>query len=529
MLYPFSLCHKSGWLVSYGTLFLSRIGFYFLPIILSSMVPLVASLMKTSDSLDGNAFKSAEHESRKLKFRQSQPEVVSSERFALLNRALALHQRQQQETLCFRSPDTITHGESTPTIIAQDTPLLGGAREPETQGATASLLSRKYSAINNLNPVSATEPIDNCKESATDTASEVALHLAAWLRCPDEPSVPEFPSPMLSFSSEEKGQPLILTYYTLQDEDPCNVSSTTHSVIDSVFQVKSVHVPYSRTQSTTPPADSASHSAQITPKFSHKCMAPSDKSVPVAETVDSKCEMCEKTKQDGTMREGHTFQKPPLPHSEDHQTCVVPAPRDTQRYHEDMAIRCPVPECCLAGTSIKLESTAGCKRHLIPLRVTLKFSAGVCLVRMRRCRRTGVPSANALQKEALVIRRNNNAYYELPKGHLECGETLHEAAKRELMEETGIQHHIVIGSRLLSERYIVKRMANQRLEKLVHYFLAYLAPEGCSDDTATDICYGDRDVDTCELRWITLAEADSAFWKSDTVQRVVRLALENNI
>lgn len=151
--------------------------------------------------------------------------------------------------------------------------------------------------------------------------------------------------------------------------------------------------------------------------------------------------------------------------------------------------------------------------QLPTLKVTLKFSAGVCLLRKR------IDESNLIP-EVLVIRRRAEKFFELPKGHLEKGESLIQAAQRELVEETGIKSPIEIGSFLLSERYVVRKSASERLEKSVHYFRARLL-----DDSP--VVFGEREEDTKELKWIGLDEAKKAFWKSNAVRSVIIIALTN--
>lgn len=144
-------------------------------------------------------------------------------------------------------------------------------------------------------------------------------------------------------------------------------------------------------------------------------------------------------------------------------------------------------------------------------KVTLKFSAGVCLIR-KRCENSQIIP------EVLVIRRNSERFFELPKGHLEKGESLIQAAARELVEETGMTTPIEIGEPLLSERYVVRRSPTERLEKSVHYFKARL-------HQSEDAVFGEREVETKELKWMGLEEAKSTFWKSNAVRSVVMMAL----
>ncbi len=85
----------------------------------------------------------------------------------------------------------------------------------------------------------------------------------------------------------------------------------------------------------------------------------------------------------------------------------------------------------------------------------------------------------------------------LPKGHLDEGETILEAATREVREETGVTVELV---RELGEvRYWYVR-DRQRVAKSVHFFLFHYV----SGDPA------DHDDEVLEARWMGLAEAQKA-------------------
>ena len=89
-------------------------------------------------------------------------------------------------------------------------------------------------------------------------------------------------------------------------------------------------------------------------------------------------------------------------------------------------------------------------------------------------------------KVALVRRHGPTKSWALPKGHVEAGETLEQAALREIEEEAGL-------SRVQLLRYLgqVRREVLQdgaRVLKTVHYYLAYALPSG-QPEVPTDVDY----------------------------------------
>ena len=78
----------------------------------------------------------------------------------------------------------------------------------------------------------------------------------------------------------------------------------------------------------------------------------------------------------------------------------------------------------------------------------LEVSAGICLVRCR-------PTAATPTQEAVLLRMRDRPVFEVPKGHVEVGETVVEAAKRELLEETGLVSEVDVDSYISTDEYIV--------------------------------------------------------------------------
>jgi mutator protein MutT len=76
--------------------------------------------------------------------------------------------------------------------------------------------------------------------------------------------------------------------------------------------------------------------------------------------------------------------------------------------------------------------------------------------------RTGTP-------RVLLVHRPRYDDWSFPKGKLDAGETVKQAAFREVREETGIECKIV--RKLATVRYSYRTRKGRRRPKLVHYFL----------------------------------------------------------
>jgi 8-oxo-dGTP pyrophosphatase MutT (NUDIX family) len=87
----------------------------------------------------------------------------------------------------------------------------------------------------------------------------------------------------------------------------------------------------------------------------------------------------------------------------------------------------------------------------------------------------------------------------LPKGHVEEGESLQQAACREVFEETGLQGEVIEKLGDISYRYTNKRAAREpvRVFKRVHFYLLRW--------TLGEVHGHDYEVD--EARWFPIADA----------------------
>lgn len=107
---------------------------------------------------------------------------------------------------------------------------------------------------------------------------------------------------------------------------------------------------------------------------------------------------------------------------------------------------------------------------------------------------------NQDQVEVALIRSGRR--WGLPKGHVEAGESIQEAACREVSEETGLQGDVVNQLGEITYRFMNKWTEGRpvRVFKRVHFYLIRWS--------AGDVQGHDYEVD--EARWFSLADALSA-------------------
>jgi ADP-ribose pyrophosphatase YjhB (NUDIX family) len=107
-----------------------------------------------------------------------------------------------------------------------------------------------------------------------------------------------------------------------------------------------------------------------------------------------------------------------------------------------------------------------------------------------------VLDAPALDARAALIGRldrRNRLLWSLPKGHVEAGETIGEAAIREVREETGISGRILAPLGIIDFWFVAE---SHRVHKTVHHFL--LLAEGGE--------LSDEDIEVAEVAWVPLPE-----------------------
>ncbi len=100
---------------------------------------------------------------------------------------------------------------------------------------------------------------------------------------------------------------------------------------------------------------------------------------------------------------------------------------------------------------------------------------------------------------ALVL-EGKRQHYVLPKGHVEPGETLEEAARREIAEEAGLTELNLVCELGYRERFSFSK----KEWKQIYYFL-YTSDRADGQPSDPDIAY--------ELEWFALDNLPEVFWR----------------
>jgi 8-oxo-dGTP diphosphatase len=120
------------------------------------------------------------------------------------------------------------------------------------------------------------------------------------------------------------------------------------------------------------------------------------------------------------------------------------------------------------------------------------------------------------EDRVLLVRRNKpprRGHWSLPGGAQHLGETVAEAARREVMEEVGLE--VELGA-IVATVDLIERDPDQRVR--YHYTLIDFVAEAAS----TTLRPGS---DAAEAAWFTVAEAETLGLWSETV-RIIKLARE---
>lgn len=121
------------------------------------------------------------------------------------------------------------------------------------------------------------------------------------------------------------------------------------------------------------------------------------------------------------------------------------------------------------------------------------------------------------QWQVLMIRHKKGNYWAFPKGHGELNEGAHEAAYRELKEETGLEVIRLLSTTPLQEHYnfVMKR---EQIHKTVTYFLA---------EVSGMLVLQKEEI--LDAKWVPLSQAEEeiTFKESKKICRLVVSQLSN--
>jgi 8-oxo-dGTP pyrophosphatase MutT (NUDIX family) len=105
--------------------------------------------------------------------------------------------------------------------------------------------------------------------------------------------------------------------------------------------------------------------------------------------------------------------------------------------------------------------------------------------------------------------RRGRLLWSLPKGHVEDGETVEQAAVREVAEETGIDSAVVAALGSIDYWFVAE---DRRVHKTVHHFLLRAVGGELSD----------ADVEVTEVAWVPLADLPARLAYADERRLVQR-------
>ena len=114
------------------------------------------------------------------------------------------------------------------------------------------------------------------------------------------------------------------------------------------------------------------------------------------------------------------------------------------------------------------------------------------------------------RREFLLV-QHLAGHWAFPKGHPDDGESPLDTARRELLEETGIEAKDAVASPAFEENYKFTKRSGKKVRKRVTYYLCEVASDAAvsvQEEEIADHCWGDA---VCTRQQITFEEGRALF------------------
>ena len=201
-----------------------------------------------------------------------------------------------------------------------------------------------------------------------------------------------------------------------------------------------------------------------------------------------------------------------------HLSLSPDAAREVGRRHgEPVVLRVPAGEMVKAGHAFYRSDNGVWLTDSVPPRYLAEFREGDAPPDVHE-ESAGGAVVWLTDPAKVLVMRTRRPEYELPKGHVEPGETALVAAERETREETGLMTPVEAGPALGSPQHSFQRRG-VTIVKTVHYFVFVL-----SADSAP--AFGRLERPPAELRWVTLPEVEGLPLVNENLRPVLVKALD---
>jgi bis(5'-nucleosidyl)-tetraphosphatase len=106
-----------------------------------------------------------------------------------------------------------------------------------------------------------------------------------------------------------------------------------------------------------------------------------------------------------------------------------------------------------------------------------------------------VHEASGNEPRRYLLVQHKAGHWGFPKGHPEGGESELETARRELLEETGLEPERLLDATPFTERYVFRKRSGKVVDKTVTYFVGFVKARSFSvqEDELLAAAWGDLD------------------------------------